>query len=291
LNPQAMKTLTHLLGLALFCTAAPAFAQVPNAGFENWTDYETYEDPTGWTSLNIVSVTFGDVATCERVSPGFQSANAVRVMTVDVPGFGVLPGLLLSGEPDAAADGFPYTQRPGALTGMWKAEVGAGDAAVVGVVLYRWNASAEEREVIGSGEVMVTGTVASWTAFNIPIEYASTASPDTASIFIASSIDEGVDGSSITVDALAFSAGTGMGEVFSGPSSIFPVPAHDQLNVVTPGVAIQQLELWSVDGRLVHAERPMADRVAIDVRLLAPGTYVLVARMADATVLRRSVLR
>ena len=293
IRPFRMKTHTCTLGFALILINGPALAQIPNAGFEDWTDFGAYEDPSGWASLNILTVTIGEVTTCERVTPGYLGGHAVRVMTADVPGFGVMPGMLLSGDPTAEVDGFPYTQRPGSLTGMWKAELGEGEAAMVGLTLSRWNAVTGEREVIGTGEMIVTGSVPNWTAFTVGVEYISEEVPDTASIAILSSMGSGVDGSSITVDALAFSTGggTGVGEAFMGRSSIFPVPANDRLNMETHGVAIHQLELWSVDGRLMHTERPLSDRVIIEVRALAAGTYVVVARMVDATVLRSTVVK
>jgi hypothetical protein len=54
---------------------------------------------------------------------------------------------------------------------------------------------------------------------------------------------------------------------------------------------VQSIELWSADGRLVLTDRPGTDRVALDLCGFSAGAYTLVARMADATVLRRTVVK
>lgn len=275
---------------ALLLAASPLRAQIPNAGFEDWIDYDDYEDPAGWTSLNILSATFGGVLSCEREIPGASGTTGVRVSTLEVPGFGVLPGLLLSGDPDAIVDGFPFTQRPAALTGQWKAAVQPGDEAIVTVTLSRWDAVEDTRDIIGYGQLTVTGTVANWTAFSVPIDYDLALTPDTASIAISSSTGSGVVGSRISVDALSFSGATGMGDVFAGNARVFPVPATEVLHVHAE-VPLLHVQLWSTDGRLVREEGLNTDRAVLHVGELAPGAYTLVGHMADGTLLRRTVVK
>jgi hypothetical protein len=64
----------------------------------------------------------------------------------------------------------------------------------------------------------------------------------------------------------------------------------DQLTL-TAEQPVQSIELWSADGRLVLTDRPGTDRVALDLCGFSAGAYTLVARMADATVLRRTVVK
>lgn len=283
------KTLYTIIA-ALLLAATPLQAQIPNASFENWSDFVDYEEPTGWSSLNVISAIFGGDFSCERETPGAVGSFGVRISTVEVSGFGLLPGLLLSGEPDAPVDGFPFTQRPAALTGQWKAAVQPGDEAIVTVTLSRWNSALEGRDIIGYGQLTVTGTVTNWTAFNVPIEYDLPLIPDTASILIGSSTGDGVAGSSISVDGLAFVGATGIGEAYQGLVSVFPVPAMDVLHVQADALLLNA-QLWSADGRLVRDQGVNADRLAISVGDLPAGAYVLVAYMGDGTVLRRTVMK
>ena len=128
-----MRTLRHLSLLTLL-TATVAHAQIPNGGFEDWTDFGTYEDPAGWTSLNALTTTFGGVLSCEQAVPAAEGSYGVTVTSRDIPGFGLFPGLLLTGDAEASADGFPYTARPQALNGMWKAAIASGDDGAVVIV-------------------------------------------------------------------------------------------------------------------------------------------------------------
>jgi hypothetical protein len=285
-----MNTFFRYASFTFLLLGAQVFAQIPNASFEEWIDYDEYEDPAGWSSLNIVSAIFGGDLSCEREIPGAVGSTGVRISTVAIPGFGVLPGLMLAGEPNAAFDGFPYTQRPASLTGQWKAAVQPGDEAIVTVTLSRWNATEDERDIIGYGQLTVTGTVPNWTSFTVPIDYFLPLDPDTASILIGSSTGDGVAGSSISVDALAFGGATGISEAFQGVVSVFPVPALDVLHVNADAL-VRHAQLWTSDGRLVREQGVNADRLVLAVGDLPSGAYVLVARMGDGTLLRRTVLK
>jgi hypothetical protein len=214
----------------------------------------------------------------------------VKVTTRNLPGLGVLPGLLLSGSPDAEVDGFPYTARPQALTGKWRADLATGDEALVTISLSRWDPIAGERVTVGVGVATASADVSSWTTFSAVIEYADPQDPDTASIAILSSSGAGVEGSWVAVDDLAFGNAVGMGEAYTGSYQLFPVPAADQITLTTDR-PVQSVELWSADGRLVLTSRPGTDRVVMDLSTFSTGVYTLVARMDDATVLRRTVVK
>jgi hypothetical protein len=265
-------------------------AQIPNAGFEQWTSFGTYEDPAGWTSLNILTSSLGASASCEQYTPASAGSYAVKVTTRTLAGLGVLPGLLLSGSPDAAVDGFAYTSRPQSLNGKWRADLATGDEAMVVVTLSRWDALAGERVTVGVGTAMASADVTAWTNFSAVIEYAESADPDTASIAILSSSGAGVDGSWVAVDELAFGGAVGIGEAYTGNCQLYPVPVADQLTLTTDK-PVQSVELWSADGRLVLTARPATDRVVLDLSAFSAGAYTLVARMDDATVLRRTVVK
>lgn len=275
------------LGLMLASTAA--MAQIPNASFETWTNFGDYQDPAGWASLNILASLTGAEISCEQVTGAVGSYGA-SVKTVNVPGVGLLPGLLISGDPVAAADGFPTTLRPQALNGKWKVDVETGDQASVTITFSRWDAVAQEREVIGSGAVVVGTNVAAWTNFSVPITYASSATPDTASIAVLSSLGAGVAGSTISVDDLSFGAAVGIAEEFAGSVNLWPVPATDVLNL-SASAAFRTVELIAADGRLVKQVANVTDRLQLEVADLDAGAYVLVARMADGTAFRKTVVK
>ena len=287
-----MRTLRHLSLLTLL-TATVAHAQIPNGGFEDWTDFGTYEDPAGWTSLNALTTTFGGVLSCEQATPAAAGSYGVKVTSRDIPGFGLFPGLLLTGNEEASADGFPYTARPQALNGMWKAAIAAGDDGAVVVTLSRWNASLGERESIGAGIASVSGTVNAWTSFSADIDYTSTQNPDTATIAILSSAGltgEATAGSTISVDDLSFGTATAIPELAAATLSTFPVPVVNELTVTAPAV-MQELSLWSMDGRLVLATRPSDLRTTVNVSDLPSGTYAVLVRLTDGRTMRQVITR
>jgi len=265
-------------------------AQIPNAGFEQWTSFGTYEDPAGWTSLNLLTSSLGAAASCEQYTPASAGSYAVKVTTRLLPGLGVLPGMLLSGNADAEVDGFPYASRPQALNGKWRADLATGDEATVVVTLSRWDGVAGERVTVGAGVVTTIDDITAWTNFSAAIEYVDPLDPDTASIVILSSSGAGVDGSWVAVDELAFGGATGVEEAYTGNYRLYPVPVADQLTLNTERFVLS-VELWSADGRLVLTARPGTDRVVLDLSTFSAGAYTLVARMDDATVLRRTVVK
>jgi hypothetical protein len=275
--------------IGVILSSSAALAQIPNGGFENWTNFGTYQDPTGWSSLNVLSVTLGGPVSCEQV-PGATGTYGAKVTTVNIPGVGLLPGLLIIGDPDAGSDGFAFTTRPAALNGKWRTALGSGDQASVTVTLSRWNAATQERDVIGTGASVVSTNVAAWTNFSMPITYAGAADPDTASIFIISSLGASVAGSSISVDDLSFGAAVGISENFLGTVDVWPVPSTDVLNV-SASLAFRTVELIAADGRLVKQVASLNDRLQLDIADLERGAYVLVARMADGSSFHRTVVK
>lgn len=287
-----MRTLRQLSFLTLL-TATAAQAQIPNGGFENWADLGGYEDPTGWTSLNSLTTAVGGGLSCERAIPAATGNFGVKTTTLNLPGLGVLPGLLFYGEEDGSVEGFPYNSRPQALNGKWKAAIAAADEGAVVVTLTRWNASLGEREDIGGGIASVTGTVNAWTSFSAAIQYTSTQNPDTASIFILSSASSSgvpVAGSTLSVDDLSFGSATSVPELTAGSLTIFPVPAVDDLTVTAPAT-MQELSLWSIDGRLMLTTRPGDLRAIINVSDLPAGTYAVQVRLNDGRTLRQVITR
>ncbi len=283
-----MRTLRQL-SLITLLTATAAQAQIPNGGFESWTDAGTYMDPTGWASLNVLTSTFGEIS-CEQGAPGAVGNFYASITTVDLPGVGLVPGLLLSGDAAASTDGFPYTSRPQALNGQWQYAPGGEDQGSIVVSLSRWDEALGERVIIATGFGATFGSITSWTDFSIPLEYADEQNPDSASIVILSSTGTGVAGSTMWVDDLSFGTITAVAEVTAGALSTFPVPAVDELTVTAPA-AIQELSLWSMDGRLVLSARPSDLRTTVSVSDLPSGAYAVQVRLSDGRTLRQVIIR
>src|SRR5687767_15043411 len=109
--------------LLLCLSLNKGFAQIPNNGFENWSSPNGYLVPDAWGNLNIITNPSG-IYTATRVSPGMVGSYYLDLTSRDVPGRGIVPGIVTSGPIDTITykpiSGFPYTQRPDALKGKWQ---------------------------------------------------------------------------------------------------------------------------------------------------------------------------
>ena len=280
-----MKALHLLTVSAGMVVSMSGIAQIPNGHFEDWSPVLFYQDPDEWTSLNA-SVSRTGMISCEPVTPGASDYFGAKLTTVNVPGTGTIPGTLISGRSNTF-QGFPFTDRPAAMSGAWKYAPVGSDLGIIAVTLTRWDPASLHRVIIGLASFSVSSATSSWTALNLPITYASALSPDTATI---SMVSGSIAGTSLWVDDLAFGPLTSVEEFSAIPISIFPVPARDHITVEA-GSVIHSVDLIAADGRVVDQRRVSGERVMLDVSELPAGLYVAQLRFADGTVRRRSVIR
>lgn len=283
-----MKRTLHLLPfLALPFIAS---AQIPNGGFETWSDASGTNEPAGWGTLNPLGSLVGVEFATQGV--GAVGAYCLELTTQDVPGIGILPSIAFVGDPETETDGFPYTSRPSALTGQLKFMPQGEDMASVIVTLWRWDAIAGERVEIGAGFFQVSTEASDWTGFTVPIEYTTTDTPDSASVTLLSSVGETTTaGTILSVDALAFSSSTGMGDDHAPRLALHPNPSHDQVRVGVNGGVLNSVELWSTEGRLVLTATSMNANAVVDIRTLPVGTYHMRVLTADGDVLRTTLVK
>ncbi len=115
---------TRIIILLTFITiAGPLFSQIPNSGFESWTNIGSYSTPDNWGNLNAVTASSG-IYTCVKGSPGNPGTAYLKLISKTVSGMGVQPGIAVSGLLNTttfeAVSGFPYSERPASLDGAWQ---------------------------------------------------------------------------------------------------------------------------------------------------------------------------
>lgn len=289
MNARLLSTLVFPVAFS-----AAAFAQIPNGGFENWTTPPgaSYQDPDSWMTFNMITSLIPGVGlSCEKVTPGAAGSSCAKVTTREVPGIGVMPGVITIGDINTGATGFPYTSRPASLSGQWQYGIQPGDTGTVIVVLTKWNAGTQASEAIGGAAVFVNGSITGWQAMNLAIEYTSSASPDSAFLMLATSIGQGQAGSWIQVDALAFSGNaTGISEERPQALKVYPSPASAQLFVAgdRPMAGITILE---TTGRTVMSKAVNGPNTEVNVASLPQGRYFIRVNMADGTTAVSSFLK
>ncbi len=278
----------------LFCSivlTGSAFAQIPNASFESWTAHTGYDTPDQWGNLNSFTGT-ASVYTCEKGTPGASGASYIKLTskTVVLP---VAPGIAVTGSINtttlSVSGGFAYTLRPASLTGQWQYATTGTDSGHVMALLTKWNLATNKRDTVAFANKTVGGTLSTWTAFTINLNYYSGKLPDTAMILLASSGTTPVANNSLYIDTLAFAGNVPSGVVTvntnSTPSIIYPNPSGGNANLYYYSITGGNIRLSVLDfsGRLIKESTTNAaigeNNFQVNVSGLVHGMYVL--RIAD----------
>jgi hypothetical protein len=166
-----MKRSLILFGILAFALSStvPALAQIPNAGFESWGS----AGPDGWgTTFSIGNVS--------KSTTAHTGSSSIRGEVVSFFGTALAP----TAQSGVDAQGFPWTQRSGSLTGYYQFSPASasGDRLTFIVLLMKGGIGGT---AVATGVVSITNAASSWTSFSAPLIYVSPATPDTAIISIA----------------------------------------------------------------------------------------------------------
>ena len=225
-----------LLFTFLLCCAIPLFAQIPNAGFEAWTNTE----PDGWYTSNSAPTSLP----VTRVTTAHSGTYAARGDVVSLSGFGIPPVLM----PGPKGKGFPYSQRPAALNGWYQFVPASGSGDQLYVIATFTKA--------GNGVGATVGTIptatSSYKQFSMATYFPGSETPDTCQILIQIIGTAGLReaGSYFIIDDLSFGASTAVEQ--SALPSAFAL-SQNYPNPFNPSTAISyQLSTKSFVGLRVY---------------------------------------
>lgn len=260
--------------------------QAPNADFETWNSNGNYAQPASWSTPNPSSAGLG-IYTVTKETTWVQSGGAsAKLQTRSALGFKI-PGLLTLGTFDinlltmeaTITGGTAFTGRPSSLTGYLQYQPKSGDNCFIGVLILRKNGTSWD--TLGTGEYTNTSTLNSWNQFVIPITYTSASTPTHLNIIIMSSDkDNPQTGSILYIDNLSFQyAPVGISKA-DGHSNIHAFYSNSKLKfaAIDPFITDGTLELFSIDGRLVHREilfREGNHLFSSSLQHLVTGIYVV----------------
>jgi hypothetical protein len=159
-------TIIAVVLVAAFLTPNGLPAQIPNAGFENWTD----DEPDGWLTDNDPP----DFMPVTKTSSARSGSWALKGESVSYSGY-VFPPFVISG---SDGEGFPYTGRPEALHGYYRFDRMGEDKFMAFVVLER-----EDSVLVGFGLFVDSLQVTTYRKFSVNITYTSEEAPDVALIW------------------------------------------------------------------------------------------------------------
>lgn len=290
-----MKKLLPTLLIFIF-SASYINAQIPNAGFENWTNLGFYEDPQDWFSFNFLGGLNGPYA-ITKSSDAHSGNSSVKMEVVTTANGDTVPALLLSGDFLTGVTKFPITDKYIDFTGWVKYSPAANnDTFVAAVLLYKWDAVNMVSDLIGVGGVFIANSLNNWTSFSAPISYISGDIPDSASIVLGISSGEtsGTPGSTVHVDDLGFSTNVGIQD---RPSKVltlnlFPNPANTMIqveieNLNESGVYIEFMDML---GRTDISQPIEKGNEIIYLNGLKAGNYIALLRNSQGKILKKKMI-
>jgi len=149
--------------VSLFFMVAASFSQIPNSGFEDWTN----GNPDGWATGNVPTL-YSPVTESNVAHLG---SHAVRGDVVSY--FGTPVGALL--QSGLTGEGFAFTQRPEAFTGYYEFFPQSGDRFGINVELFNGGIGGT---LVGIAAASPSATVSSYTQFSVPFIYQTNDMPD-----------------------------------------------------------------------------------------------------------------
>lgn len=192
-----MKILIFVIGLSVLINFNLNAQQLPNGGFENWSQ-QIFNEPDTFLSSNIM----WGVNNVTKVTDSYHASFAAKLETV-LSNNDTIPGMLLIGTPgnQTINGGLPYTWTPDSISGYVKYEIQPNDTAFF-IVAFKKNGTFIGQPVITT----FIGTQLSYVRFVIPTGLLLSNPPDSmVAIITCSSMDPPqFAGSTLTIDSISF---------------------------------------------------------------------------------------
>jgi hypothetical protein len=241
-------------------------AQIPNAGFENWTA----GNPDSWIADN--TILWAPVTQSTDAHSG-SSAAAGTCIIFDT--FLLRPSLT-SG---TATTGFPVNSRFGALHGWYKFAPVQGDDLLISAVMSKGGIG------IGGGIMSTTVAQSTYTEFVANIVYINASVPDTCRITITiASGGTQVPGSAFVIDDLSFGSTSAVDDGRPDLPKAFDL-AQNYPNPFNPTTKIQFTIVSAQSGSASGGNRQLTTLKVYDVlgrevatlvnEVKEPGTYTV----------------
>lgn len=278
-----MKSLKTILFLLVTSNLS---AQIPNSGFENWTDMGTYSNPDSWGTLNNKWAA-STIFTATQGTPASVDLYYLKLTSRTI-GPTVKNGTAVSGILDSVnvvpISGFPYTGQPIALTGQWQHMIFGSSQGHITVVLTKWNTALDKRDTVAMAYKKLDWMAMNWEFFSIPFTYYSLTPPDSCIIFMQASGTYPEDNDYLWVDDLAFSGAiaAGINEDVEALNSVTVYPNPSTGDLVT--ISFQSIsslsvgvKLYNISGDLVlsNVYPVSSNQIQLDLGTISEGIYFL----------------
>jgi hypothetical protein len=291
-----------LLFFAINFIGFASFAQIPNAGFENWTTtIGAYDIPNQWGTMNNTTKTFS-VFTATKATPG-NPGNSFLKLTSKTVSATVINGIAVSGKLDSITmkpiSGFPCTLQPVSFTGSWQHMIYGSSQGALTAVLTKWNTASNKRDTIAKASQTLTGMAMSWANFSINFTYSSSAVPDSSIIELRASGSNPTNLDYLWVDNLAYSGiATGIKTENNLINSlvVYPNPGSENItiNLDLKNSSQTTIELIDIQGKVVIAKDlgtiQGESKQILNVSRISRGTYSIKVTTENGTQTKKIII-
>ena len=274
---KRLRQITLFIAVCLIALSVSS-SQIPNAGFENWTN----GSPDNWDALSNYNIPGILVAiNITQVTDAHTGNYALRGDVINSSG--AYAPVLWAGQTQTE-NGVPYSGQA-ALNGYYKFVPAAlGDKFEISVITFKnaWLGGG-----IGYGSIDITDGATAYTKFSVPITNVFAGTPDSCFIsFTIGSSSKLAGGSYFIIDDLSFGAATGVNELSSTNPAMFalsqnypnPFNPSTKISYQLPTEGLVRLEVYDIMGRtlslLVNEEKPAGQFTAtFDGSKFTSGIY------------------
>lgn len=293
------KSIASLVAIATISISVNA--QIPNSGFETWTNMGSYDNPDNWGTMNSTTA-LSSVYTAQKGTPGSPGSSYLKLTSKTV-GPGVVNGVAVSGVLDPLTQkpvsGFAFSEQPKSLTGKWQHMIYGSSQGSISVALTKWNTTTSHRDTIATAVQNLTGMAMSWANFTINLNYTSSVIPDSCIILLKASGSTPTNNDYLWVDNLAFSGSVaGINEISSSISeiSVFPNPTSDVLQLKLNSILDYdaKIELINLLGDIIYSKNESISKgestFNIQTKAFSKGAYFLKITSDSSTEERQIIL-
>lgn len=287
------------LVLILITLTESVFCQIPNNGFEAWTNTGSYQTPDNWDNLNQMTNNSG-IYTCIKGTPGYSGTSYLFLSSKAIAGKGIVPGIAVCGIIDTITYkpklGFPFSNRPQYLSSYVQyMPADPADSSNIKVLLTKWNPSLLQRDTVAFGASYFNAMAHSWFNNGTFLNYKSGENPDSAIIVISSSSSVPKNGSYIYVDNLQFIGnvvGISENNLNESNISVFPNPSNEDVNInfyVEPDKA-SNLMIYDLNGKLIHKVTELSKNNTINTSQWSKGIYTIQVNSNNQSINKKLII-
>lgn len=290
-----MKKIYFLLIAFSFCVLSVS-AQIPNSGFENWTNKGAYEIPTQWGTLNNTTAT-DNVFTVTKASPGSPGSFFMKITSKTI-GSTVVGGIAVCGELDSinkkAKSGFAYSAQPASFTGKWQHMIFGTSQGSVKAILTKWNVALNKHDTVAIAAKTLTGMAMSWANFTVNFVYFNNDTPDSCIIELRSSGNAPADQDYLWVDNLGFTGvATGIDVLNTDNDAIevYPNPTTAVVNFHSKNLSkVENVILFDILGNKLLEWKEIPEN-GIDISKFTKGNYFVQIKTNTALTIKKISLQ